>query len=174
VAATGCAIYVNHAREPVLIEGIDVDQSLEVAEDELEQGTVLTLWGLRDQVITPAQARRVSELYFEHVDELCAGKNRVFNIWHITWAISNFYRHGDEEVRAELQHAYDDAAHRAEKIDIEVARLHFFGDRIYMGDFHGFARLYLQNHLVVPGDPEYLQCYEEYVHPFCWCPGRGF
>jgi len=26
------------------------------------------------------------------------------------------------------------------------------------------------SHLVVPGDPDYLECYGEYVNPWKWCP----
>ena len=49
-ALSGC--YMYHEREKVLIEGIDIDQTLEVAEMELKENrfsTVLTLWAMRDR-----------------------------------------------------------------------------------------------------------------------------
>ncbi len=173
VVMTGCAIYIDHSREAIQIPHIDVDGSLDVAELELEKGVVLGLWALKDQVITPAQARRVSAMYFANVDSVIEGNARLmeFNVWHITWAIANLYRHGDEDVRAELEQAHDDALHRAQMLDLPVATLHTSGDRIYMGDFHGFAHQYAVNHVVAPGNPEYLQCFEQYIDPWKWCPG---
>lgn len=174
LALGACAIYIDREREAVLIEGVDVDQSLDVAEKELEKGTVLGLWALRDQVITPDQASRISSMYFAHIDEIDGGKDRLrsFNIWHLTWAISNFYRHGDDAVKAQLADAYDDAARRVQDLSRPVAAEHFEGERIYVGDFHGFAHNYKVKHLVVPGNQDYLQCYEEYLHPWKWCEGE--
>ena len=41
------------------------------------------------------------------------------------------------------------------------------GDKIYMGDAHSLGRRYAETHVVVPGNPKYLQSFEEYLkkHP---------
>ena len=57
LASTGCFMY--HEREKVLIPGIDVDQSLDVAEVEItnnEWHSVLTIWAVRDQLLDQEQA----------------------------------------------------------------------------------------------------------------------
>ena len=94
----------------------------------------------------------------------------MFNVWHLTWAISNLYRQGDAGVKTELQAAYEDAGRRVETLNFKAATMHFGDEKIYLGDFHGFAHAYAQSHVVVPGNDEYLQCYEEYLNPWKWCP----
>jgi hypothetical protein len=143
----------------VLIKGVDIDQTLVIAEQELKKGkptSPLTLWGIRDQVYTEAQAQKVSDLYFQYVDTL----KGYFPIWHFTWAISNIYRNGNAAVRAQLELAYQDATKRAKAL-AGFADLHANGD-IVMGDIHIFARRFVQAHVVAPGTPHYLQSLEDY------------
>jgi hypothetical protein len=108
---TSCFPYVYHEREKVLIENPDIDTTIKIAEIELEEGgfdSVLTLWAIRDQYITPAQAGTISDLYFEYIETL----DTDFGTWHLAWAISNLYRHGDEDIKAVLQDAMLDAKMR--------------------------------------------------------------
>lgn len=163
VTTLGCFPYLSHNRSEALVRGIDVDQSLEVAEQELTEGTVLTLWVLRDQPITAAQAERISELYFRFAPAISREDNDFFNIWHLTWAISNFYRHGDPVVRAALADAYQDAEARVESLDSDMVEEHFAGDELYMGDAHAGGRAYAESHLVAPGNADYLQSFGEYL-----------
>lgn len=158
--SVSCMRYLTHNRQEVLLEGVDIDQTLLVAADELSEGgwgSVLTIWVIRDQVITPPQARKISELYFTYIDRL----TRRFNKWHLTWAIANMYRLGDEKVKEVLQQPYIDATRRAAQIS-NIADAHANGDKIYMGDAHIGGRKYAQNHVVVPGNKDYLNSYEEY------------
>ena len=166
VTVSGC--YMYHEREKVLIEGIDIDQTLAVAEMEIKENrfsTVLTLWAMRDQIITGPQAQEVSRLYFNYIKRVDSDeqKARKFSVWHLTWAISNMYRLGDEEVQVALEKAYKDAAQRVEALDRRVAALHFEDEEIYMGDAHGGGRAYARSHLVVPGNEKYLQSASEYM-----------
>jgi hypothetical protein len=97
--------FVTSVQSEVLIKGIDIDRTLVIAEIEIKKGgfaSVLTLWGIRDQLYTAAQAQTVSSLYFQHVDTM----DDYFRIWHFTWAISNIYRNGNTAVRAQLEAAY--------------------------------------------------------------------
>ena len=60
------APFATSVQGQVLIKGVDIDQTLVIAEHELKRGrfaSVLTLWGIRDQVYTEAQAQRVSYLF---------------------------------------------------------------------------------------------------------------
>jgi len=168
LALPGCLPYLYTEREPALVEGIDIDQSLDVAEAELVEPratSVLTIWALRDQEVTAEQAARISQIYFEHIgtidDEDLRG--RKFAVWHLTWAIANLYRFGDTEVRAALAEAHEDAVARAATIDRSIAVKHVQGEEIYSGDAHGGGRAYARRHLVVPGNEDYLQSYEEYL-----------
>jgi hypothetical protein len=165
LALAGCFPYVYQQRERVLIPGIDVDQTLDVAELELGQGNSLGLWAMRDQLVTGKQARRISGIYFENIEKVDSvdAKARFFHLWHLTWAISNLYRLGGVGVKAELEEAYEDAGERVESLDMKVATLHFKGDEIYMGDFHDLARSYARSHIVAPGNGKYLQSVEEYL-----------
>ena len=164
-SATGC--YMYHEQEKVLIKGIDIDQSLDVAQIEMAQnkfGTVLTIWAMRDQIFTGPQAARTSQLYFSHIERIDSEvqKSRNFSVWHLTWAISNIYRLGDEDVRAALETAHADAEERVKKLDRRIATKMFHDEKIYMGDAHGGGRAYARSHLVVPGNDKYLQSAQEY------------
>ncbi|MBD3391730.1 MAG: hypothetical protein GF418_06690 [Chitinivibrionales bacterium] len=156
----GCMRYLTHDRAEVLLDGVDIDQTLEIAEmvmEEGERGMSLSLWAIRDQRLTPGQAGRVSELYFEYVDSLL-GK---FDTWHMTWAISNMYRHGNTGVKDSLRLAYLDATVRAADTHA-LADKHVNGEKLWMGDAHIGGRRYSQKHVVVPGNPDYVQSAKEY------------
>jgi hypothetical protein len=153
------APFTTSVQGQVLIEGIDIDQTLVIAEHELKRGrfaSVLTLWGIRDQVYTEAQAQRVSYLYFQYIDT----RKDYFDVWHLTWAISNIYRNGNAAVRAELELAYQDAKKRAKAAGGWADGL--ANRDILMGDIHPPARHFVQTHVVAPGTPRYLQSLEDY------------
>ena len=166
----GCFPYVYHEQNRVLIKGVDVDATLEIASAELEEGgfdATLAIWAIRDQVVTDSQARTISELYFEHIDSVAAEKDRTtaeFGVWHFSWAISNLYRNGDEGIKRELESAYLDARKRPETLKQfkKVADEHVNGSKIYMGDIHGAARSFARSHIVAPGNKPYLQSLDDY------------
>ena len=165
---SGCLPYLYHEREPALIEGIDIDQTLDVAEAELAEPdgfSVLTIWAIRDQVVTPEQARRISRLYLDSIDTIDSEdvRARKFGVWHFTWAIANLYRFGDAEVRGELAYAHADAVLRVERLDRSFAEEHVKGDELYTGLAHAGGVAFAENHLVVPGNEDFLQSYEEYL-----------
>jgi hypothetical protein len=162
---TGC--YVYRDRDRAIVPGIDIDETLKVAEVALKENkfsTVLTIWAIRDQELTGAQASRVAALYFEHIDRIDSEsqKAREFSVWHLTWAISNMYRHGDDGVKIALKAAYDDAAIRVDALDSRVATNHFYDEELTMGDIHFGGRSYAKSHLVAPGNDKYLQSFEEF------------
>lgn len=167
IATSSCMPYRYKDRNKVVIKGIDIDQTLEVALIELADdgwGSPLTIWAIRDQHITPGQAAKISKIYFHYVEIVDAKEsNRVFSIWHFTWAISNMYRHGDAEVKAELEAAYNDAGKRVNDLDHKQARETFFGEDIQMGDMNAAGRAYARSHLVVPGNDGYIQSVEEFL-----------
>jgi hypothetical protein len=168
ILVSGCLPYIYHERHSVLIPGIDIDQTLDVAEAELQEpggASVLTIWAMRDQIVTPAQAARISDVYLAHIDEVDDPETpaRSFQVWHLTWAVSNLYRLGSDGVKTNLEPAYRDAASRVEALDMKVAHIHFSGEKLYMGDAHGGGRAYANSHLVVPGNKDYLQSFDEYV-----------
>jgi hypothetical protein len=157
----GCLWYLTHDRSRVIVEGVDIDQTLAVAEHELRKGgwgSVLTVWALRDQYITPGQAEKINSLYFIYIDSL----KRDFNIWHLTWAISNLYRLGNDNVKTVLESARQDASQRAKRLS-RIADKFANGEQLYMGDAHIGGRAYAHRHLVVPGNRKYLQSVEEYL-----------
>ena len=157
---SGCMRYLTHNREEVLLDGVDVDATLRVAEHELKRGKLgeaLTLWALRDQVITPLQSESVNRLYFEYIDSL--GR---FDQWHLTWAIADIYRQGDTSVQDVISRAYFDAKWRAERLH-RLANRMVNDEKLYMGDAHFLGRAYAKNHLVVPGNKKYLQSYDEFM-----------
>ena len=162
---SGC--YTYHDRKKVLIPDIDIDATLDVAELEIQKpdrSRVLTLWAVRDQVLTPEQAKRISDLYFKYIDEIDSEsqKSRRFAVWHLTWAISNIYRQGELEIKEIMSAAYRDAANRVDKLGMKIATTHFYDDEIYMGDVHVLGRSYAKSHLVVPGNEDYLQSVNQY------------
>jgi len=152
--------YLTHDRSEVLIEGVDIDQTLPIARYELRDGgigSVLGVWVIRDQRFTPAQAAAINELYLTHIDSL----HRRFNIWHLTWAVSNIYRHGSDSVKRAIEPSYSDAVSRAREMGGIVDR-HVNGDSLWMGDAHGGGRRYAHKHMVVPGNVDYLQSKQEF------------
>ncbi len=156
----GCMRYMTHRRPEALVEHINIDKTLLVAERELEKGgwgSVLTLWAIRDQHLTPNQADRVSELYFRYID----GLKRDFNSWHLTWAVANMYRLGPSEVKTKLKKAYEDAKERARRMG-GLADKHVNGEKIYMGDAHIGGRFHAKRHIIAPGNEDYLQSVAEY------------
>lgn len=156
---------MHHAREPALVKNVDIDESLKIAKNEIQKndiGQALGIWVLRDQVVTPKQARIISELYLTHIDSMKNG----FNIWHSSWAIANLYRLGDEAVKAELETAYQKAKKQPERIEgkqKKLANSHINGEKIVTGFIHAGGRAYAKRHLVVPGNKKYVQSYEEYL-----------
>ncbi|MBD3419786.1 MAG: hypothetical protein GF398_06695 [Chitinivibrionales bacterium] len=159
---TGCMRYLTHDRSEVLLPGLDMDQTLKVAKVTMAEdrwGSVLTVWAIRDQQFTPEQAQVVANLYFEHIDRL----HRRFNIWHLTWAIADIYRLGDEGVKQVMHNAYEDATARAAELH-NLADKHANGEKLYFGDAHWGGRRYAKKHLVIPGNTRgYLQSYDEFV-----------
>ena len=160
VSFQGCLWYLTHDRQQAIVPGIAIDPTLVVAEQELQEGgwgSVLTIWAIRDQFISPAQAARISELYFSHIDSL----KRSFNIWHLTWAVTNMYRLGSDSVKAVLDSAGRDASRRAAHLSRTADRF-ANGKKLYMGDAHIGGRIYAHRHLIVPGNKKYLQSVGEY------------
>lgn len=171
LAAINCFPYVYHVRDNrVLVRGIDVNATLEVARMELEEGgfdATLTLWAIRDQIVTPDNAKTISGLYFRHINKVAAEKDKTaaeFGVWHLAWAISNLYRNGDSRIKAELEGAYLDATKRPESLTRfrDIASEHVNGNKVYMGDIHGAARSVARSHIVAPGNEKYLQSLDEY------------
>lgn len=161
----GC--HIHRAQSEVIIPGIDIDQTLVIAEMELKENkfsTVLTYWAMRDQVLTKGQAKKASDLYFKYIDKIDSEdhKARGFNVWHLTWAVSNIYRLGDDEVKSAMEEARRDAAVRVKKLDSGPATKHFSGEKMLMGDIHFMGRSYAKKHLVVPGNDKYVQSVEAY------------
>lgn len=155
---------MHYTREPALVKNVDMEQSLKIAKDEIQKkdiGQALGIWVLRDQVVTPEQAKTISELYLSQIDSMKSG----FNIWHSSWAIANLYRFGDDAVKAELETAYQKAKKqpdRLEKGQKKLADSHITGEKIVTGFIHFGGRAYAKRHLVVPGNKKYLQSYGEY------------
>ena len=166
----GCFPYVYHRQDRVLVRGIDVDATLEIARSELEEGgfdATLAIWAIRDQVVTADNARTISELYFKHIDRIAAERDKTtaeFGVWHFTWAISNLYRNGDGQIKAELEGAYLDARQRPDSLKTfkGIASEHVNGKKIYMGDIHAAARSFARSHIVAPGNDKYLQSLDQY------------
>lgn len=170
LASINCLPYVYHMRERVLVSGVDVDSTLEIARTELEEGgfdATLTIWAIRDQFVSAENAKTISTLYFTHIDKVAAERDKTtaaFGVWHFTWAISNLYRNGDDGIKAELEDAYRDALKRPAGLTTfkDVAAEHVNGSKVYMGDFHAAARAYARSHIVAPGVKGYLQSLNEY------------
>jgi hypothetical protein len=138
--------------------------TLNIAELKLKQGgfdSILTIWAMRDQVINASQAERISSMYFNYIKT----SKSDFGIWHIAWAISNFYRLGNDDIKSKLQPAYEDAIKRPDKMEsfkktaIELIN----GKKIYMGFIHNLARSYALKHIVAPGNKEYLQSMDDFI-----------
>jgi hypothetical protein len=166
-------LYVNN-QQAALIEGIDFDETLKVAKEELTRDIAtaeLTIWALRDQVITPDVARTIAGLFRDNIDKLYHAKpvNGIdwnHAVWHFAWAIANLYRNGDDAVKAELQEVYEDAITRPKTLDRRVqlvATDHVLSHEVLMGNAHAPGQAYAQGHIVVPGNPDYVQSYEDYL-----------
>lgn len=168
--SAGCFPYVYHEQDRVLIQGVDVGATLEIARIELEEGgfdATLAVWAIRDQVVSEDEARTISELYSTYIDKVAAEKDKTtaeFGVWHFTWAISNLYRNGNDGIKRELESAYLDAQTRPGSLKQfkGVAAEHVNGSKIYMGDIHGAARSFARSHIVAPGNKRYLQSLDEY------------
>jgi hypothetical protein len=157
-----CMRYLTHERSEVLLDWINIDETLKIAEYDLEKGgrgTSLTLWAIRDQNITPVQAVAISAMYFKHVESI-KGK---FDTWHLTWAISNMYRNGDKDIKTRLKKAFEDASSRATNAGRMANKFANTG-KIYMGDAHSGGRAYAYKHVVVPGNYRYMQSYKDYLN----------
>ncbi|HEX8517338.1 MAG TPA: hypothetical protein VF868_14170 [Bacteroidia bacterium] len=156
-----------HTRQkPALVKNVDIDETLKISKDEMKKKSgsqSLGIWVLRDQVITPSQARIIADLYLRRIDSMQSD----FNIWHSSWAIANLYRFGDQSVKAELETAYQKAQKQPERIKGRTKKLadsHINGKRIVTGFIHAGGRAYAKRHLVVPGNKRYVQSYEEYLN----------
>jgi hypothetical protein len=162
---SSCFLSMHFRQKPALVKNADIDETLKVSKDELKKTSIsqsLGLWVLRDQVVTPAQARTISELYLSHIDSMKVD----FNIWHASWAIANLYRFGDDSVKKELENAYQKAKAQPERIKgrtKKIANSHVNGKRIVTGFIHAGGRSYAKKHLVVPGNKRYIQSYEDYL-----------
>jgi hypothetical protein len=156
--------YMYTTQEPALVKGVDIDQTIKVAKDEIKKTDVsrsLCIWVMKDQIVTPAQAKEISELYLHNIDSWTDG----FNIWHASWAIANLYRFGNEKVKAELEVAYQKAKKQPERITDDskgAAEDHVNGKTLTTGFIHVGGQGYAFDHLVVPGDKRFIQSYEEY------------
>jgi len=165
-----CLRYVYHKQDRVVVWGIDVCATLEIARSELEEGgfdATLAIWSIRDQVVTLGQAKAISALYFQYIDKVAAepdARTADFGVWHFAWAISNLYRNGDDRIQSALDGAYRDARQRPDRLRYfkDIASEHVNGERIYMGDIHGPARSFARSHIVAPGNDKYLQSLDEY------------
>ena len=156
----------------VLIKGIDWDATLKVAEAEFARElstSELPIWAIRDQIITPEVAAKIAVLYFDNIDMLYGTKTFLVldwnhAVWHLSWAISNLYRNGDSAVKKELQLAYEDAVTRPETLERRnyIAIDHIRNDVVVMGDIHTAAHMRMKQLIVAPGNPDYLQSFEEY------------
>jgi len=155
---------MHSTREPALIKNVDVDETLKISKDEMQKESIsqsLGIWILRDQVVTPAQAHTIADLYLSHIDSMKSD----FNIWHSSWAIANLYRFGDDAVKKELEIAYQKAKKQPERIKgntKKIANSHINGQKMVTGFIHAGGRSYAKRHLVVPGNKKYVQSYEEY------------
>jgi len=162
---SSCFTSMHHTREPALVKNADIDETLKITKDEIKKENIsqsLGLWVIRDQVVTPAQARTISGLYLTHIDSMKNG----FNIWHSSWAISNLYRFGDDAVKAELEAAYQKAKTQPERLkggQKKIANSHINGEKMVTGFIHAGGRSYAKRHLVVPGNKKYVQSYQEYL-----------
>ncbi len=163
-----CGCYMYREQAKALVPNIDLDQTLEIAELELKENkmsSVLTYWAIRDQVFTVEQAKKASRLYFKYIKKVDSEdhKARGFSVWHFTWAVSNIYRLGDAAVKEVMNNARQDAAVRVKKLRKRAAQRHFHGEKMLMGDAHFLGHRYAKKHLVVPGNPQYLQSIDDYL-----------
>lgn len=159
--------YIYNSQKPALVKNVDVDATLKVARDEIKKTDMaqsLSIWVLKDQIVTPEQAKVISELYLTNLDRIVS----PFNIWHAAWTISNLYRLGNDAVKAELETAYQIAIKEPDRIPNDdnfkgAAVDHINGKTLTTGFIHFGGMSYAYDHLVVPGNNKYIQSYEEYL-----------
>jgi hypothetical protein len=163
---SSCFLSMHHRQKPALVKNADIDETLKISKDEMQKQSIsqsLGLWVLRDQVVTPAQAKTISGLYLSKIDSMKSD----FNIWHSSWAIANLYRFGNDAVKAELETAYQQAKLQPERIKKrstrKIANSHIRGKRLVTGFIHAGGRSYAKKHLVVPGNKRYVQSYNDYL-----------
>lgn len=166
---TFSSCYIYHSQQPALIHHVDIDQTILVARDEIKKkndmAQSLCIWILRDQIITAQHAKIISDMYLAHIDSMTT----PFNIWHASWAISNLYRLGNADVKTELETAYKKAITQTSRIDDsddfkDAAEDHINGKKLTTGFIHLGGLYYAYGHLVVPGNEDYIQSYEEYLY----------
>jgi len=160
---SGCAHFPRqtHSMEEVTIAKLDTDKSITVATAKLAQnrtGRGLGFWALRDQAITPDQAKRIVTAYEQWIDSV----ESSFDIWHYTWAITNFARSNGPEVSAIMDSVKEDAVARGLALDKSYAVKHLTDSVIYRGWYHGGGWLAARKHLVVPGDKRFIQSEQEF------------
>jgi hypothetical protein len=159
-----CFLSTYYTREPALVKNANIDETIKIAKDELQKEGIsqsLGIWVMRDQVVTPEQARTIADLYLTHIDSM----KIPFNIWHSSWAISNLYRLGDAAVKVEMETAYQKAKKQPERLTggvKNIANYHINGDKIVSGFIHFGGRGYARGHLVAPGNKRYIQSYDAY------------
>ncbi len=155
---------ISHKQSEMLIEGVDIDQSLEIAEfmvnrvDKEGKAKPMSLgyWAMRAQHISPEQAEEIDRVYWTVIDSM----QSEFHLWHYTWAIADIYRLGSPEVQSVLQGSYEDALPRATSINKEK----FVADStLHLGFFHGGGWRAAKNFLVVPGERKFTQSADEYI-----------
>jgi hypothetical protein len=166
IIASSCIAfkYVYFEQGMVLLPGIDVDKSLDIAELKLRLGgfdSILGLWALRDQIITPPEAERINSLYLKYIGTI----DNEFGVWHLAWAVSNFYRLGNDDVKEKLKSSYEDAIKRPGTLKQfgKIADEHINGKKIYMGFIHDLGKSFAHSHLIVPGNKEFLQSFDDFV-----------
>lgn len=134
-----CFAYVTKDPEQARIDRVNIHATLDRAEEYVEQekwvAFVLTYWCIRDQTITPDEAERITQLYFDHVDSLQQG----FQTWHTYWAVANYYKGASPDVQGILEDAYQDASRRASEEGGAADRF-TNGDETIHGDIHSLAR----------------------------------
>ena len=164
VLLSSCFTSTYYTRKPALVKNTDIDQTIKIANDEMQKEGIsqsLGIWVMRDQIVTPAQAKAIADLYLTHIDSM-----RIpFNIWHSSWAIANLYRFGDTAVKIELETAYQKAKKQPERLTggiKNIANYHINGEKITSGFIHFGGRGYARGHLVAPENKRYIQSYESY------------
>ncbi len=159
-----CMRYLTHDRTDVILDGIDLDQTLKVTAMEMKLqdgsfGTSLPVWVIRDQYFDSPQAIIVKKLYLEYIDKL----EKEFDVWHLTWAISNIYRLGDDSVKAILEDIIKEVRVKAATAGKVSKKMSDPKEKLFMGDAHGGGRGYAKKHIIIPGNKKYLQSFEEYL-----------
>jgi hypothetical protein len=120
--------YVSYNdQESVLIEGVDLAETLKVAEAEFARElstSELPIWAIRVQVVTLQIAAKIAQLCFDNIEMLCTTEPFTIidwnhALWHFSWATSHSYRHGDIAVKASLKLNCEDAITRSEILELQ-------------------------------------------------------